>query len=95
MKAAHWHVHRAEPGWTHDLRACAERIIERAADVPAGVSAAIALLEPIFERTRYPSARASEPIPAELIGEEDAQAAIRSAEEVIAWVRTLLPGPSR
>jgi HEPN domain-containing protein len=51
------------------------------------------VLAPIFARTRYPSGRVDEPIPARLVQAEDAQAAISAAEEAMAWVRDLLQEP--
>lgn len=98
LKAAHWHLLGKEPPWSHDLASLAEQFTAQVEQIPRGVHAAIALLDPLFERTRYPSGRAEEPIPADLVGEEDARTAIQSAEEVMAWVRTLLqdqPGKAR
>ncbi len=79
-----------EPAWTHDIRGFAARIVERPEQVPAEVRAAVALLETIFGQARYPSGRADEPIPADLVGEDDARLAISSAEEVMAWVQRML-----
>lgn len=43
--------------------------------------------------SRYPSDDESEPIPADLISEEDALTSVGRAEEIMAWVQTLLQQP--
>ena len=66
--------------------------------VPPGGQEAIEYLQPMLEASRYPSGNANEPIPADLISEEDARTGVAFAEEVIAWVQTLLqhaPGRTR
>lgn len=98
LKAAYWHLLGEEPAWNHDIVDIAERLTPQAEQIPSAVRAALSLLEPLFERTRYPSGRADEPIPADIVAEQDARTAVRSAEEVMAWVRTLLlqaPGSAR
>lgn len=89
LKAAHWHVRGEEAPWRHDLSACAERVADRVGGIPAHVDLALQNLEPLFERTRYPSGNADEPIPAELVDEGTARRAIGDAEEVVGWVRIL------
>jgi HEPN domain-containing protein len=93
LKAAHWHLRAEEPPWHHDLAKCTERVVERASAIPPEVDAAISRLEPMFERSRYPSADTSQPIPADLIGEAEARDAIVSAQEVMTWVQMLLQQP--
>ena len=90
LKAAHWHLRAEEPPWTHDLGDLAERVTESTEDIPAAVLAAVSQLGPMFDRSRYPSGNAEEPIPPDLITEEDARLAIYAAEDVVKWVRTLL-----
>jgi HEPN domain-containing protein len=89
LKAAHWHVRGEEAPWRHDLNAAAERIAERVGVLPGSVDAALQRLDPLFERTRYPSGSVDEPIPVDLIDETIARQSVRDAEEVLAWVRTL------
>jgi HEPN domain-containing protein len=93
LKAAHWHLRGEEPPCTHDVRSLAERLVERREEIPPSIHAAVALLAPMHERACYPSARLDEPIPVDLFGECDAQNAIRSAKEVMPWVRQLLLRP--
>ena len=50
-------------------------------------------LQPLFDVTRYPSGNAIEPIPADLIGQDDAEESLRHSMEVVEWVRTVLPQP--
>jgi HEPN domain-containing protein len=98
LKAAHWHLRAEEPPWRHDLLVCAALVGDHAEGVPSNVLAAVAELQPVFEASRYPSGNAAEPIPADLITELDAQRAVGLAEEVRAWVQTLLqrtPGGRR
>ena len=61
--------------------------------IPGEVRLAVRQLHPLYGKTRYPSGIVEEPIPADIVGEHDAQTALQSAAEVIAWVRTLLPRP--
>lgn len=94
LKAAHWHLRGEEPSWKHDLVLCADAVAEYTGEPPAVVvQAAVEQLQPIFDDSRYPSGNASDPIPADLIGEEDAVASVKSAEEVMAWVQRLLQQP--
>ncbi|MBI4317693.1 MAG: HEPN domain-containing protein [Chloroflexi bacterium] len=93
LKAAHWYVRGEEPPWIHELGRCLERVAPTLGETPAQVNAAIGQLEPIFDRSRYPSAILSQPIPAELVQEADARAAIAAAEDIVAWVQTLLLQP--
>jgi HEPN domain-containing protein len=93
LKAACWYLRGEEPPWRHDLVRCADLIAERMGAVPGNVQAAVEQLQPMFDESRYPSGNVSEPIPAELIDQRDADLAIKLAEEVMAWVRTLLQRP--
>lgn len=89
LKAAHWYVRGEEPPWRHDLGAVAERVAERTGVLPFEVDLALDRIEPLFERTRYPSGNPCDPIPTELIDQAVAQMATEDAEEVLQWVRTL------
>jgi len=93
LKAAHWHQRGEEAPWTHDLSVVAERLTEQPGDIPAGVRVALAQLDPVYERSRYPTGNVNDPIPADLFGEQEGRLAIGSAEEVMAWVQTLLQRP--
>lgn len=93
LKAAIWHVRGEEPPWTHALVACAELVSERVGSLPPNVQLAVERPQPLFEAVRYPSGIADDPIPADLITEEDAAAAIRFGEEVCVWVEKLLQQP--
>jgi HEPN domain-containing protein len=93
LKAACWHLRGEEPPWRHGLEHTAQLLVQNPQDIPATVAAAIALLNPIFEQTRYPSGDISEPIPSDLIGEVVAQDAIKAAEDVMTWARRLLQQP--
>lgn len=95
LKAAHWHLRGEEPPWNHRLPEIAERVAECTGPLPTAVDDALDRLEPLFEQTRYPSGDITEPIPAELVGEPEAAAAIQNAEKVIEWVRKLLQRPPR
>jgi HEPN domain-containing protein len=94
LKAAHFHVLAEEPSYTHDVAALVERLEERTGPAPGAVEAAIDALVPVFERVRYPSGLVSDPIPADTIRREDAEAAIGAAGEVMVWVRQLLAQPA-
>jgi HEPN domain-containing protein len=85
-------VRGQEPPWGHLLRQLADLAVASPEEIPAAVYQAVDRLQPIFGETRYPSGRTSEPIPAELVSESVAHEALESAEEVMAWVRTLLQG---
>jgi HEPN domain-containing protein len=89
LKAAVWFVSGTEPPWKHPLRQLAELAVPDPSHIPAAVGAAIAVLNPIFEQTRYPSGDVTDPIPADLIDDTIAQDAIAAAEEVMAWVRQI------
>jgi HEPN domain-containing protein len=91
LKAAHWHVRQEEPAWKHDLGGVVERVADRVGSIPRAVDDAVARLEPLWEPTRYPSGLVDDPIPADLFDEGDARAALAAAQEVLTWVRTLLP----
>ena len=93
LKAGCWHARGQEPPWGHLLRQLTDLAVATPEEIPVPVYQAVDRLQPIFGETRYPSGRASEPIPAELIGESIAREALESAEEVMAWVRTLLQRP--
>lgn len=93
LKAAHWHLRAEEPPWRHDLLVCTALVGKYADGVPPNVLAAVAELQPVFDASRYPSGDVAEPIPADLITEPDAQRAVSLAEEVRAWVQTLLQRP--
>lgn len=98
LKAAHWHLRAEEPEWGHRLIGVAARVAEEAGGLPPGMEAALGMLAPVFEWTRYPSAQLDQPIPALLVQPGDAQAAIQAALEVMAWARELLrrkPGRPR
>ncbi len=94
LKAAHWHLLAEEPAWKHRLGSIADKLADEAGEFPAEVRSSVAQLMPLFEISRYPSGNLEEPIPADLIGEEDATAAITSAEVVMTWVQTLLQRPA-
>lgn len=94
LKAAYWHIRGEEPPWNHDLVKCSNRVAESAGGIPAAVEAAIEELQPIFEQSRYPSGNINEPIPAEMVSEEDARRSLRLAKEVMSWVEPLLQQPS-
>lgn len=89
LKAAHWHVRGEEAPCRHDIGVVAERVAERVGILPLSVDLAIERLDPLFERSRYPSGNLQEPIPSELIDDKVARAAIADAEEVMRWVTTL------
>ncbi|MDO8672620.1 MAG: HEPN domain-containing protein [Dehalococcoidia bacterium] len=93
LKAAHWHLRGEEPPWRHDLWQCAEGLVESSCELPQHIDEAIAYLEPMLVRSRYPSGEKAIPIPAELIDGEDAEMSISAAEEVMTWVQTLLQQP--
>jgi HEPN domain-containing protein len=93
LKAAHWHLRGEEPPWTHDLAECVQRIVEREESLPSQVVTAVQYLQPLFADTRYPVIGGDEPIPVERIGSEEGQQSIEEAEEILAWVRTLLALP--
>jgi HEPN domain-containing protein len=90
LKAAHWFLLGEEPPWTHHIRDLPERIVVRVEDVPPEILAQVDALDPMFERSRYPSARAEEPIPADLVAREDAEIALQSAGDILAWVAKLV-----
>ncbi len=90
LKAACWHLRGEEPPWKHGLEHFADLLTEDPEDVPGKVRAAIGLLNPVFEQTRYPSGDVDEPIPSDLVAEDVARVALESAEEVMAWTRALL-----
>ena len=93
LKAAFWHLRGEEPPWNHDLVKCASQVAQRTGGLPPTVEAAVEQLQPVFDESRYPSGNLSDPIPADLIGEEDAWVAVRMAEEVLDWVQGLLQQP--
>ncbi|MBI2864941.1 MAG: HEPN domain-containing protein [Chloroflexi bacterium] len=93
LKAACWHLRGEEPPWKHDLVKCANLVSERAGDYPPDVQVAVEQLQPMFMESRYPSGDENAPIPAELISEGAARAAVNMAEEVMAWVQRLLQQP--
>jgi len=93
LKAAHWYLRGEEPPWTHDLMKCAARVAESAGQLPPAIRTATARLQPMFDVSRYPSGDVDEPIPPELVGEQDANSAISSAKEVRAWVESLVRLP--
>lgn len=93
LKAAHWYLKREEPSWTHDVAALAEQVTASVELIPGEVRLACRQLHPLYGMARYPSSIVEEPIPADIVGLDDAQTALQSAEEVIAWVRTLLQRP--
>lgn len=93
LKGACWHLRGEEPPWKHGLQHIAELLVEDPQSIPRRVQEAIALLNPVLERTRYPSGDVDEPIPSDLVGEDVARAAIESAEEVTTWTRELLRRP--
>ena len=90
LKGAYWCLRGEELPWKHDLVRCTDLLSERIGAPPSGVQEAVERLQPVYDESRYPSGNVNEPIPADLIGREDAEAAVRLAEEVIAWVRVLL-----
>lgn len=90
LKAACWHLRGAEPPWRHGLDHVAQLLVNDAGDIPGKVSAAISVLNPIIEQTRYPSGNVADPIPSDLIPEHVAQAAIKATEEIMAWAKLLL-----
>lgn len=61
--------------------------------VPEEIRAALEQLQPLFGESRYPAADEKRPIPADLVTEPSARASVASAEEVMAWVGTLLQQP--
>jgi HEPN domain-containing protein len=93
LKAAVWSLVGQEPPWKHSLRQLAELAVTDPSHIPAAVAAAIAVLNPIFEDTRYPSGDVADPIPADLISEATAQDAIGAAEEVMLWIHRLTGRP--
>ena len=93
LKAACWHLRAEEPPWRHDLVRCDDLVAECTGGLPPEIERAVGQLQPLFEASRYPSGNANEPIPADLIGEGDATASIRSAEGVMEWVQMLLQQP--
>jgi len=90
LKAAGWHLRGEEPPWKHGLDHAAQLLVDDPRAIPATVSAAISVLNPIVEQTRYPSGNVADPIPSDLVPEHVAQAAIEAAQEVMAWARLLL-----
>ena len=93
LKAAFSHLRAEEPPWNHQLAKIAERVAERGEGLPDAVASAVTRLEPFLEQARYPSGDVRDPIPADLVGEREAKAAIERAEEVLAWVSELLRRP--
>ena len=89
LKAAVWSAGGHEPPWKHSLRQLAELAVSEPSQIPAAVTGAIATLNPIYEKTRYPSGDVTDPIPADLINDTVAQDAIGAAEEIMSWVRGL------
>ncbi|MBI4321710.1 MAG: HEPN domain-containing protein [Chloroflexi bacterium] len=90
LKAAHWYIRGEEPPWTHHIRDLPERIVDKVEDIPSEILAEVAALDPMFERSRYPSSREEEPIPVDLVAREDAEDAIQAAEGIMAWLTKLL-----
>ena len=90
LKVACWRIRQEEPPWSHNLRQVAGLLVERPESIPPTVDADLALLEPLFARSRYPSGRIDEPIPADLIDKNLSGRALLAAEEVMEWVRSLL-----
>lgn len=91
LKAGCWLLRNEEPPWKHDLVRCLDLLSVRTDDVPSSVRLAVEQLQPLFDATRYPSGNAEEPIPADLIDRDEAERGIRQSEEVVEWVRELLP----
>ncbi|HLC81015.1 MAG TPA: HEPN domain-containing protein [Candidatus Nanoarchaeia archaeon] len=54
-------------------------------NTPLALLAKLAILEPVYQETRYPDV--SEKIPAEEFEEEDASKFLEIAEEVMQWIR--------
>ena len=57
-------------------------------NIPENLAVKIALLEPIYQQTRYPDI--ADNIPSEEFEESDAQEALRTTEEVLEWTRKKL-----
>ena len=93
LKAAHWHLKGQEPAWKHSLMAMADVLVADYGDIPTRVREALSLLAPIYEHSRYPSGNVNDPIPADAIETDVAQAAIKAAEDVMTWVGPLLKEP--
>lgn len=89
LKGACWVVRREEPPWKHSLRQLAELLVDDPSQLPEGVTAGIAIRNPILEQTRYPSGNIADPIPSDLFDEVSARDALAAADEVILWVRQL------
>lgn len=85
LKALAWRV-GLRGGGKDDLVAIAQRVARVTGVMPDNVDSAVKYLEPLWSGVRYPSGRASDPIPAEAFGEDDAVTAIRLANGVVAWV---------
>lgn len=90
LKAACWHLRGEEPPWKHALRSTADLLVLSPDNIPDSIQTAISLLNPILERSRYPSGNVEDPIPADSVGEEEARVALQAAGEIMKWVKQLL-----
>lgn len=72
------------------MRQLAELVVADPSHIPTTVEEAIAVLNPIFERTHHPSGDSTDLIPADLIDGSTAPDAIEAAEEVMAWLCQLM-----
>jgi len=87
LKGACWRVRGEQPPWKHSLRQLAELLVDDPKQLPESLVAAIAILNPILEQTRYPSGNVADPIPSDWVDETSARDALAAANEVILWTR--------
>ncbi|MBI4319976.1 MAG: HEPN domain-containing protein [Chloroflexi bacterium] len=77
LKAAYWEVRREEPPWNHDLVKCANQVAERVGGLPPNLVAGAKYLQPMFQTSRYPTTNIEDPIPADVVLEDDARTCVR------------------